>query len=824
MRRRTFIAGFGSLAAAGAAAMGTGAFTSVEVDRSVSVEVADDDAALLGLEPSPGPNGEYATQSGGRLGLDFSDTNAGGSGVGTDSVYQFDDVFRVTNRGTQPVYVWATLDFSSVGFGPGDVYLYPDGDEDEKLRDGTDEVLGLGVGQSASVGVYVDSAAVSSGGTLSATIHANADKPDPSQPVDGGGEDFLVVTENPTESNEYASIQAAIDAANGTTVLVEPGRYEEDVTLDEPGLTLRAAGGGETTIEGRVVASSDGVTLDGFTVSPPPAARNTESEAVRVSGTASEVTVENNVVDGFARDDPGGGFYGVDGINVFGGRADAPVADVAVRNNEVRGLRNEDQGGVAGVSVQGNVEDVTVSDNTLSGLGEAVTAYGFGVTVRGTGNHEEKPRSVTVRNNSVDEVQSDDGDLLGVGLAVEADATDCAFEGNEVADTELGVEVKAGADGASFVDNAVDETDIRLADTTGDVALGAFLDENDVGDAAATDTVESESFGSYEQAVFSTISRALDVSASGARVDVAPGTYGADSYGDTPGLQIGSQDAGTDPESAPLADVRVVGRGTPTVDGWVQILDPGVTFEGFEVTGEVFGFGVAAFEPDVTLRDVTVSGVTNGLFVPSAEGVLVENCTVEDYSFYGALVSGRGTFGGATPTVRDTTFDGSSGGGAVGVGVVQTAADVEANTATGNETADGEGAGVAHFSGADAVIQENEVASNDDGIFLAGPDAGTVTATSNDIVDNQVGVVNDGEGDAVDATGNWWGSDAGPGAGSNTEGTEGPVDADLWSTAAGPDWNTEGTPSGLSTASVGAAGSGGVKPPSPPANPESVDE
>lgn len=145
---------------------------------------------------------------------------------------------------------------------------------------------------------------------------------------------------------------------------------------------------------------------------------------------------------------------------------------------------------------------------------------------------------------------------------------------------------------------------------------------------------------------------------------------------------------------------------------------------------------------------------------------------------------------------------------------------------TGGRVVDG--AGIAHFSGANAAIQENTVENNDDGVFLAGPDAGTVTATRNDIVNNRVGVANEASSGSaqVDATRNWWGSADGPGAGASTNetGTQGPVDSDPWSTAPGPNWNGDGTSAGISLFSVGArGGESNWEGPKPPEGPDRAD-
>jgi hypothetical protein len=192
MNRRKFLATLGTAAAGTSAAVGTGAFTGVSADRSVSVEVADDADALLTMEPSSGPNGEYAETTGdGTIALAFTDTDAGGTGLGTDSTYQFDDVFRITNQGTQPVYVWATFSGASGSFTPDgsdtDVHLYPNGDSDDRLRDSDDDVLYLGVGQSAGIGVYIDTTGVTADQELTMTVNADAENPASGAVVGGGG-------------------------------------------------------------------------------------------------------------------------------------------------------------------------------------------------------------------------------------------------------------------------------------------------------------------------------------------------------------------------------------------------------------------------------------------------------------------------------------------------------------------------------------------------------------------------------------------------------------------------------------------------------------
>jgi len=110
MRRRKFLIGAGSLAAAGAAAMGTGAFTQATLaDRPVNVSVVNDDQGFLSLsaDESEHKNGEYAEINGdGKLQINL-DENANidqqygfgieGDGLNPDAEYYIDDLFGVYN-------------------------------------------------------------------------------------------------------------------------------------------------------------------------------------------------------------------------------------------------------------------------------------------------------------------------------------------------------------------------------------------------------------------------------------------------------------------------------------------------------------------------------------------------------------------------------------------------------------------------------------------------------------------------------------------------------------------------------------------------------
>ncbi|ELY68308.1 hypothetical protein C489_07685 [Natrinema versiforme JCM 10478] len=98
--------------------------------------------------------------------MDFNDeipnsTNPeGGIGVAPDSRYEFDDVFRVQNQGTQDIYVDITPISNLSLTNGGDVNLefyIRDGDTRETI-DGSNAELTVPVGKVRSVGVYIETA------------------------------------------------------------------------------------------------------------------------------------------------------------------------------------------------------------------------------------------------------------------------------------------------------------------------------------------------------------------------------------------------------------------------------------------------------------------------------------------------------------------------------------------------------------------------------------------------------------------------------------------------------------------------------------------
>lgn len=202
LTRRNAVLGLTGVAAGGGAIVGTGAFTSVEAERSVTVTTAGDADAALGMEPLSTSNGdEYADIDDGTLAIKVPKVNL-------NAVTHIDDVFRVTNNGTQPVVVYfeeqggdktAAVDLGArldQGFSDGSSDVTSVGGGEQPSSDGiadtgiidisypssptasryNDIGVLLDSGQSLEVGVYIDTSDANLNDELSESSSVNLNK------------------------------------------------------------------------------------------------------------------------------------------------------------------------------------------------------------------------------------------------------------------------------------------------------------------------------------------------------------------------------------------------------------------------------------------------------------------------------------------------------------------------------------------------------------------------------------------------------------------------------------------------------------------------
>ena len=296
MQRRHVLLGVGA-AASGSALIGTGAFSRVESQRDVTIEVAEDPDAYLGLEPADTPNGQnFAdTDTNGHLAIDIGDFGEGeeydyetGEGVNTNSTSWFDCVFEVRNQGKEDAGFYID-EQEGLGTGEGEIDFYV-GDAASEGDSGITSIVGLPVeieldsGEAVCVGVRVNSP--EEPGNLSEALFEDDITMIADVGVEGsdleGGEDVVNATQGETYSGFEAISDAIGEANSGDRIVVGPGTYGRvdineqesealsDLTLEGPNAGTPGdsdSRGPEATItDGVLWTNRNGITVDGFEV------------------------------------------------------------------------------------------------------------------------------------------------------------------------------------------------------------------------------------------------------------------------------------------------------------------------------------------------------------------------------------------------------------------------------------------------------------------------------------------------------------------------------------------------------------------------------
>jgi hypothetical protein len=555
------------------------------------------------------------------------------------------------------------------------------------------------------------------------------------------------------------SIQAAVDAASdGDTVHVIAGTYSETVTVDTANLTLEGPNAGtaadssnrgdEATIEGQVVLSADGVVLDGFDVSPPPAGSNQEGEAVRISSSPDDVVVRNNVV----RDFEDGGlpkWEGLGGIVAFGGDGSDAIENVTISANKVVRLDGRDaDGGAAGISIQGNVVDADVESNVVSEIGNESTDWAYGIVVKASENHDVNPSNVDVLDNDISSVRSNaagDGSV-GVGFGIEDNASDVVFDGNTVAGSELGLVVK---DSPTSVDigsgiNWFENNDVQLIDKAGVLDISTVLADNDF-DRAVTVTDGNT--------IWSSIQDGVNAASPGDTVHVTAGTYDEDVTLDK--------------------SVTLTGPAA-TLDGRLDIRADGATVDGLTITNSSLGGGLPTKKVDgilvslqsdtderVTIRNVTIADLGNKSSPKAVEGihlfgnnptdgVLIDNVTIRNVTQPASGADGIKIQGDVSNvTITDSTIENISGRWSYGV------------VTTDSSSANGVPSNVIVERTSFDDLTANEYLGV--GVGVDGSSFGDeLTVFRSSFTNVDAGVLNKDSGNTMDARLNWFGSADGP--------------------------------------------------------------
>lgn len=185
MDRRRFLVGAGAAAVGGSALVGSGAFTQVESQRQITIDIAADPNAYVGLDECEGkPNNSFADlDEDGHLRIDMSSSNPtdeGGEGVNSDSQSYFHNVFEVCNQGKDNAILWIEAEpayETDDGYGDA-VQFYWDSQPTSRI-DGEENAFDLNVGHCICVGMKTVTKGLSDGQSLleddEIVIHATTD-------------------------------------------------------------------------------------------------------------------------------------------------------------------------------------------------------------------------------------------------------------------------------------------------------------------------------------------------------------------------------------------------------------------------------------------------------------------------------------------------------------------------------------------------------------------------------------------------------------------------------------------------------------------------
>ena len=156
MKRRQFLLGAGSATLGGSALLGSGAFSRVESQRDITIQVAEDPDAYLGLDGCDTLHGDnyVSPDEKGHLEVDIGENPNGGEGVNSNSRTWFDNVFEITNQGKESACIWIERpdDWPEADDGDPRVDFYVGGDRDRSIL-GNQNPFGLDIGQSTCIGI-----------------------------------------------------------------------------------------------------------------------------------------------------------------------------------------------------------------------------------------------------------------------------------------------------------------------------------------------------------------------------------------------------------------------------------------------------------------------------------------------------------------------------------------------------------------------------------------------------------------------------------------------------------------------------------------------
>lgn len=510
----------------------------------------------------------------------------------------------------------------------------------------------------------------------------------------------------------FQTINYAISQVDtGGTVLVGAGTYIENIVVNRSiileGINdpndLDAA-----VIDGTIDITSDNVNISQLRIEPGSVTGDNAGIAVY----ASNVVISSNVVNGIT----GNGMGTVKGIHIYNDNLPA-TTNIQVNNNRIEDVTNPPAGGggfggADGVSVQGVVDNVTLSGNTIVNITSAGWAYGIEVSPTGSAPNNP-PQNVTI----------DENDLVNVNYG-----------------TVYGTPVSPTGAPYTGVGVVIDET-----------APG-----NDDGDAGEVTVFNC----SFETIPYSLLNKDTDETLNGSGnwlgsnnpVMVAASVYGLVDY--TPWLDSGT-DTSTDPgfqgdfstlhveiDSPQVGIVNRIQEGIDlaTVGGTVNI-EPGTYTERAVINKSLTlrGSGAGSDPTLHTILDGSSLGIaTSGIHLPAGvTHVTIEDLTVQDYMLSNSNYAGISGAGNNNNFSAQRVHVLTNTGGRGGLYLNGPVDNVLFDNVTAHEN---QGRGIVIWNGhkTNITITNNDVRRNYCcGIELQDGTASGVTMSNNTVIDNQ---------------------------------------------------------------------------------------
>ncbi len=166
LNRRNVLVGLGTMTIGGGAAFGSGAFSQVEAERSVTVDVAEDADALIALTAG---DSAYVNEVDGQVVIDLGSEELGDAdGLNLGAVTTLTEALSVTNNHEEPVEL--TID----GVESDDIEVRFEDGEDGGEIDGYD----LGDGATLDLDIVIDTDEASADSQIDETVTVLAESTD----------------------------------------------------------------------------------------------------------------------------------------------------------------------------------------------------------------------------------------------------------------------------------------------------------------------------------------------------------------------------------------------------------------------------------------------------------------------------------------------------------------------------------------------------------------------------------------------------------------------------------------------------------------------